>query len=125
MPIPHNESPLTPAERVVLRGAAHALKPTVMIGNDGLTPAVLAEIQRTLEAHQLIKIKMMSDDREARSAVHSQICEQLVCHPVQIIGKMFVLFKDDGSYIPPALLTAPSARAKKGPHVPKKQLANV
>jgi putative YhbY family RNA-binding protein len=124
MPIPSSEAPLTPAERVVLRGAAHALKPTVMIGNGGVTPAVIAETQRALDAHQLIKIKMLSDDREARSAAHSLLCEQLVCHPVQIIGKIFVLFKDDGSYIPPTLMDAPKSRIKKGPHVPKKQLAN-
>jgi hypothetical protein len=67
---------------------------------------------------------MLSDDREARSAAHTLLCEQLVCHPVQVIGKIFVLFRDDGSYIPPTLMEAPKARVKKGPHVPKKQQAN-
>jgi RNA-binding protein len=124
MSIPHAEAPLTPAERVVLRGAAHALKPTVMIGNGGITPAVLAETQRALEAHQLIKIKMLSDDREARAAAHTKLCDAIECHPVQVIGKIFVLFKDDGSYIPPTLLAASPSRVKKGPHVPKKQRAN-
>ncbi len=124
MSIPSSEAPLTPAERVVLRGAAHALKPTVMIGNGGVTPAVIAETQRALDAHQLIKIKMLSDDREARAAAHSMLCEQLECHPVQVIGKMFVLFKDNGSYIPPTLMAPSKANTRKGPHVPKKQLGN-
>jgi RNA-binding protein len=95
-----------------------------MIGNGGVTAAVIAETQRALDAHQLIKIKMLSDDRGARSAAHTLLCEQVVCHPVQVIGKIFVLFKDDGSYIPPTLMAVPRARVKKGPHVPKKQLAN-
>jgi RNA-binding protein len=124
MSIPSSEAPLTPAERVVLRGAAHALKPTVMIGSGGVTPAVIAETQRALDAHQLIKIKMLSDDREARSAAHSLLCQELECHPVQVIGKMFVLFKDNGSYIPPTLMAPSQTKQKKGPHVPKKQLAN-
>jgi RNA-binding protein len=125
MSIPSSEAPLTPAERVVLRGAAHALKPTVMIGNGGVTAAVLTETQRALDAHQLIKIKMLSDDREARATAHSLLCEQLECHPVQVIGKMFVLFKDNGNYIPPTLMSPSKSVTKKGPHVPKKQLANV
>jgi RNA-binding protein len=126
MALPANDAPLTPAERVVLRGAAHSIKPRVMIGNGGLTPAVLLETQRALDAHQLIKIKMLSDDREARAAAYSALCEQLACHPVQVIGKMFVLFKDDGNYVPPSVLGAAApSKVKKGPHVPKKRLASV
>jgi RNA-binding protein len=124
MSIPANDAPLSPAERVVLRGAAHTIKPTVMIGNSGVTPAIITETQRALDAHQLIKIKMLSDDREARSAAYTQLCEAVECHPVQVIGKMFVLFKDDGNYVPPTLLADTPKRVKKGPHVPKKRLAN-
>jgi RNA-binding protein len=126
MALPANDAPLTPAERVVLRGAAHAIKPTVMIGNGGVTPAVIAECQRALDAHQLIKIKMLSDDREARAAAHTTLCDTLECHPVQVIGKMFVLFKDDGNYVPPSALgIAAPRKVKKGPHVPKKRLASI
>ncbi len=124
MPIPKNDTPLTPTERVVLRGAAHALKPTVMIGNNGVTPAVIAETQRALDTHQLIKIKILSDDRETRIAAHTQLCEALDCHPVQIIGKTFVLFKDNGSYIPPSALAKLPVKHKKEAHIPKKQLAS-
>jgi RNA-binding protein len=124
MPIPKNDTPLTPTERVVLRGAAHALKPTIMIGNNGVTPAVIAETQKALEAHQLIKIKILSDDREARMTAHHELCDALECHPVQIIGKTFVLFKDNGSYIPPSALAKLPAKRKKETHIPKKQLAN-
>ena len=126
MPIPKSDAPLSPAERVVLRGAAHAIKPTVMIGNGGVTPAVLTETQRALDAHQLIKVKMLSDDREARAAAYTTLCDTLECHPVQVIGKMFVLFKDDGNYVPPSVVAAAMpSRIKKGPHVPKKHLGNV
>jgi RNA-binding protein len=124
MSIPSSDAPLTPAERVVLRGAAHSLKPTVMIGNSGVTPAVIAETQRALDAHQLIKIKMLSDDREARAEAYGQLCAAIECHPVQVIGKTFVLFKDNGSYIPPSLMDEPARARKKGPHVPKKRLGH-
>jgi RNA-binding protein len=123
MSIPSTDAPLTPAERVVLRGAAHSLKPTVMIGNSGVTPAVIAETQCALDAHQLIKIKMLSDDREERAKAYTQLCESIECHPVQVIGKTFVLFKDNGSYIPPTLMAEPS-RKPKGPHIPKKRLGH-
>ncbi len=117
------DQPLTVSERVVLRGAAHALKPTVMVGNGGISPAVIAETQRALDAHQLIKIKMQSDDREARAAAFLELCAATQAHPVQVIGKTFVLFKDDGSYVPPNSQGLPS-KAKKGPHIAKKKLAS-
>ena len=56
---------LTPAQRSELRSEAHALNPVVIIGAEGLTKAVLAEIDRSLAAHGLIKIRVFSDDREA------------------------------------------------------------
>lgn len=117
------DQPLTVAERVVLRGAAHALKPTVMVGNGGISAAVIAETQRALDAHQLIKIKMQSDDRELRAAAYAELCAATQAHPVQVIGKTFVLFKDDGSYVPPNAQGLPM-KTKKGPHIAKKKLAS-
>ncbi len=79
---------LPPARRAELRADAHALKPVVLIGDSGLTPAVLQEIDRNLAAHTLIKIRIFSDDRAARAEINETICTQLQAAPVQIIGKL-------------------------------------
>ncbi|OZB48087.1 MAG: RNA-binding protein, partial [Thiomonas sp. 14-66-4] len=66
---------LSPADRSAKRAQAHSLKPTVLIGDQGLTDAVMAEIDRALTAHGLIKVRVASDDREARAAMMDGICE--------------------------------------------------
>ena len=62
--MPHIE--LSTAERKAHRAEAHHLDPVVMIGNDGLTPSVLKETDAALNAHGLIKIRVLGDDRAAR-----------------------------------------------------------
>jgi RNA-binding protein len=84
---------LTPAERKEKRGEAHHLDPVVMIGADGLTPAVLKEIEAALKAHGLIKVRMFSDDRTAREAALATLAEQLGAAAVQHIGKLLVLWR--------------------------------
>ena len=84
---------LTPAERKEKRGEAHHLEPVVMIGADGLTPAVLKEIEAALKAHGLIKVRMFSDDRAAREATLATLAEQLGAAPVQHIGKLLILWR--------------------------------
>ena len=84
---------LTPAERSRLRAEAHALNPVVMIGEAGLTPAVLKEIDVNLDAHGLIKVRVAGDDREERVAVYETICDKLDAAPVQHIGKLLVIFR--------------------------------
>ncbi len=59
---------LTPARRSALRAEAHKLRPTVLIGDKGLTDEVLAEVDRALKAHELIKVRAATDDRDARNA---------------------------------------------------------
>jgi RNA-binding protein len=61
---------LTPAERKEHRALAHHLDPVVMIGGDGLTPAVLKEANAALSAHGLIKIRVLGDDRAARELMY-------------------------------------------------------
>ena len=81
-------TPLTPARRSELRGEAHKLKPVVMIGDKkGLSDEVVAEIERALKAHELVKVKAATDDRAARESWLAAICERLAAHPVQQIGK--------------------------------------
>lgn len=84
---------LTPAERSTLRSDAHALNPVVMIGEAGLSPAVLKEIDAALNSHGLIKIRVFGDDREARIAMYDTICENLKAAPVQHIGKLLVIYR--------------------------------
>lgn len=84
---------LTPAQRSALRADAHALDPVVMIGDSGLTPAVIKEIGLCLDAHGLIKIRVFGDDREARIGMYETICEQLAAAPVQHIGKLLVIYR--------------------------------
>ena len=84
---------LTPAQRKVHRAEAHHLYPVVMIGNDGLTPAVLKEAEMALNAHGLIKIRVLGDDRQAREAMFIALADQLNAAPIQHIGKLFVLWR--------------------------------
>jgi putative YhbY family RNA-binding protein len=84
---------LTPAERSALRAEAHGLNPVVMVGEAGLTPAVMKEISSSLDAHGLIKVRVFGDDREARVAIYEQICQELDASPVQHIGKLLVLYR--------------------------------
>jgi RNA-binding protein len=87
------ELELSPEYRRKLRAEAHHLDPVVMIGNDGLTPAVLHEIDINLSSHGLIKIRVFSDDREARDALLGRISDELDAAAVQHIGKLLVVYR--------------------------------
>lgn len=84
---------LDPAQRKYLKSLAHNLKPVVMIGNAGLTEAVLKEIGKSLAAHELIKVRVLNDNREEREAWLQAICETVDCAPVQHIGKLLLVYK--------------------------------
>jgi putative YhbY family RNA-binding protein len=84
---------LTPAQRSELRSQAHGLDPVVMIGDSGLTPSVMKEIDASLNAHGLIKIRVLGDDRDARVAYYETICTELGAAPVQHIGKLLVIYR--------------------------------
>ena len=84
---------LTPVERQYLKGLAHSLSPVVMIGNNGLTESVIREIAVSLDAHELIKVRVLGDDRVARVAMYDQIANDLGAGQVQHIGKLLVLFR--------------------------------
>ena len=84
---------LTPAERREHRANAHHLDPVVLIGGDGLTPAVKKEIDAALNAHGLIKVRVFGDDRSARELMYQQIAADLNAAPIQHIGKLLVLWR--------------------------------
>jgi putative YhbY family RNA-binding protein len=84
---------LTPAQRKAHRAQAHHLDPIVMIGNEGLTPAVKKEADAALKAHALIKVRVFSDDRAAREAMLQTLADDLNAAPIQHIGKLLVLWR--------------------------------
>ncbi|MBI5918300.1 MAG: ribosome assembly RNA-binding protein YhbY [Nitrosomonadales bacterium] len=110
---------ITVSQRLELKARAHALNPVVMIGNAGLTDSVLAEIARNLKSHELIKIRVMGDDRDARTAIMQEICEKLEAAPVQHIGKILVIYQ------PNLDITMPIKKAPRrtGKPLTKKRLA--
>jgi putative YhbY family RNA-binding protein len=124
---------LTPVERSALRAEAHGLKPIVMIGEAGLTPAVMKEIELGLDSHGLIKVRVFGDDREARIAMYESICAELDAAPVQHIGKLLVLYRPKkeaekvrasktGKGMRMVTIVKPSASGNKKPSVSKVML---
>ena len=121
---------LSTLERRNLKAHAHHLDPVVMIGHEGATDAVLAAINVQLLAHELIKVRVFSEDRTARALMANQICEQLDAQLVQHIGKLLVLFRPhaQGSKIDATVPYTAAAAIKKtvkksAEHVSKKLLA--
>jgi RNA-binding protein len=84
---------LTPAQRKEHRAAAHHLDPVVMIGADGLTPAVQREVDAALNAHGLIKVRVFSDERATRETIFTTLADALGAAPIQHIGKLLVLWR--------------------------------
>lgn len=84
---------LNPAQRRFLRAQAHALNPIVLVGDAGLSEAVLKEIGASLKAHELIKVKVAGDDRAEREQMLETICRTVGAAPVQHIGKTLVIYK--------------------------------
>ncbi|AVR88802.1 ribosome assembly RNA-binding protein YhbY [Thauera aromatica] len=84
---------LTPAQRRDLRARAHHLNPVVTIAGNGLAPNVVAEIERSLQAHELIKIKVQGTEREQRDALMEELCATLDASPVQHIGNILIVWR--------------------------------
>lgn len=101
---------LTPAERKFHRANAHHLDPVVMIGNDGVTPAVMKEIDLALLSHGLIKVRVLGDDRQNREAMFHSVCDELSAAPIQHIGKLLVMWRP-----PQAKEKKTDAERKPGP----------
>ena len=105
------------AERRSLRARAHALDPVVRIGDAGLTDAVVAETDRALAAHGLIKVRVAGEDRSDREAAAATFERRLGCAVVQSIGKVLVLWRprpDEGVDAAPARAT-PRRRVAPAP----------
>ena len=85
--------PLSITEKKRFRQIGHQLNPVVMLGGQGLTEGVMAEIERALEDHELIKVRIGGEDREDRRAVIDAITGQTRSEAVQIIGKLVLLYR--------------------------------
>ena len=85
---------MNPAQRKALKARAHPLDPIIHLGGKGLTEAVVAEIGRALDAHELIKVRAGGMEREEREAVLAEICARLDAQPVQHIGKVLVVYRE-------------------------------
>lgn len=105
---------LNSAQRRELRAQAHHLEPVVMIGGDGLTPAVTKETDAALKAHGLIKVRAMIDDRAAREGAFVALCETLDAAAVQHIGKLFIIWRPI-----PEKIKAPDDKTKPAPRIVK------
>lgn len=117
---------ITPRERSTLRAAAHPLRPVVLIGDAGLTDAVLKEIELNLNAHGLIKVRAGGQEREDRETILSTICDTLSCAAVHHLGKMLILYRPStGKPMPGTAAPAKEApkRRPSDPHTPKKLAA--
>ena len=84
---------MTPVQRKELRARAHALKPVILVGDAGLSDAVLAETDRALHDHELIKVRLPGVGREVREQMAVQLCEQLGAQQVQAVGHIRVIFR--------------------------------
>lgn len=76
-----------------LKRLGHALKPVVLMGSAGLTPAVMNEIELTLDHHELIKVKLVAEDREQRLSLAAAIAESTGAALVQLIGNIALLYR--------------------------------
>jgi RNA-binding protein len=106
-------TPLTPAQRRDLRAKAHHLQPVVTIGQHGLTAAVLHEIDLALLKHELIKVRVFSDERDQREAMLAQVCTDMDCAAVQHLGKVLVVWRPNPELKKPEA-RPPRAAAKPG-----------
>lgn len=84
---------LTTKHKQQLKAQAHKLKPVVLLGNQGLTPAVEAEIDRALNDHELIKIRVANEDNSERQQIIEKICQATAAESIQIIGKIGILYR--------------------------------
>jgi putative YhbY family RNA-binding protein len=87
------ELAISTAQRRALKAEAHNLNPVVTVADNGLSETVLKEISHSLNTHGLIKIRVVSDERETREAYLAEICSTLNAAAIQHIGKLLVVWR--------------------------------
>jgi len=86
---------LTEPQKKHLRGLGHALKPTIMVAESGLSESLLAEYEATLAHHELIKVSVRVGDRKARNAIIEELCTVGSAALVQRVGNMALLYREN------------------------------
>jgi RNA-binding protein len=76
-----------------LRAIGHKLKPVVTVAGNGLTESVYAELERALNDHELIKVKLAAGSREARAALAQELCKHTGAQQVQSIGNVVLILR--------------------------------
>ena len=84
---------LTARERAHLKARAHALEPVVIVGHGGVSPTVIAELDRALTAHELIKVRIPTDDRDLRVSLGNELAEATDAAIVHRVGKVLILWR--------------------------------
>jgi RNA-binding protein len=84
---------LTAKDRARLKARAHGLDPVVQMGAAGLTDAVVAEVDKALTAHELIKVRIGGEDRAERAALGDDVAARTDAHVVHRVGKVLILFR--------------------------------
>ncbi|MDO6704757.1 MULTISPECIES: ribosome assembly RNA-binding protein YhbY [unclassified Photobacterium] len=84
---------LSTKQKQYLKGLAHSLKPVVLMGANGLTEAVLSEIELALGHHELIKVKVAAEERETKQLIVDAIVRETQAEKVQVIGNILVLYR--------------------------------
>src|SRR5690554_4715857 len=114
---------ITSHKRSALRAAAHPLRPVVLIGDRGLSESVLKEIDLNLTAHELIKVRVAGEGREARESLLETVCDTLACAPVHHLGRTLILYRPKASAVEDTEFTTRAVRKRSEPHTPKKMAA--
>lgn len=84
---------LTPTQKKFLRGLAHGLNPVIIIGAQGVTDSLMAELNKSLTHHELLKVKMAAGERDDRKAIIDYVTTHTKAKLVQSVGKMFVIYR--------------------------------
>ncbi len=84
---------LSTRERAALKARAHSLEPFVNVGHGGVSDAVVAETDRALTAHELIKVRIGGTDREARGSMGDALAARTDAAIVQRVGKILILWR--------------------------------
>ncbi len=84
---------LTNNQKKYLRSMGHVLKPVVMVGQHGLSESVLAELETTMNKHELLKIKVRADGKDEKQQMINQIVEVSKSHLIQVIGNIMVIYR--------------------------------
>ena len=87
--------PLTGAQKTFLRGLGQTLQPAIKVGKAGLTPAFFTELQHHLGTHELVKVRYLGADRDARAALTAQIADQGRCVNVGAVGSTALFYRQN------------------------------